>query len=67
MIVINARMEKSDLSLNTYVQYVEDFKFWILAAGYWLLEIEIVRSRYLSELSARKPKRTRKIEAQMAL
>jgi len=26
-------MEKSDLSLNTYVQYVEDFRFWVLAAG----------------------------------
>jgi len=26
-------MEKSDLSLNTYVQYVKDFKFWVLAAG----------------------------------
>ena len=29
----NAKMEKSDLSLNTYLQYVEDFKFWVLAAG----------------------------------
>ena len=29
----NAKMEKSDLSLNIYVQYVEDFKFWVLAAG----------------------------------
>ena len=29
----NAKMEKSDLSLNTYVQYVEDFKFWVMAAG----------------------------------
>ena len=26
--VKNSKMEKSDLSLNTYVQYVEDFKFW---------------------------------------
>ena len=25
-------MEKSDLSLNTYVQYVEDFKFWVMAS-----------------------------------
>ena len=33
----NAKMEKSDLSLNTYVQYVEDFKFWVLAAGSWQL------------------------------
>ena len=31
--VKNAKIEKSDLSLYTYVQYVEDFKFWILAAG----------------------------------
>jgi len=22
-----------DLSLNTYVQYLEDFKLWVLAAG----------------------------------
>ena len=29
----NAKMEKSDLSLNTYLQYVEDFKFWVMAAG----------------------------------
>ena len=26
-------MEKSDLSFNTYVQCVEDFKFWVLAVG----------------------------------
>jgi len=31
--VNNAKMEKSDLSFNTYVQYVEDDKFWVLAAG----------------------------------
>jgi len=31
--VKSAYMEESDLSLNTYVQYVEDFKFWVLAAG----------------------------------
>jgi hypothetical protein len=29
----NAKMKKSDLSLSTYTQYVEDFKFWIKAAG----------------------------------
>jgi hypothetical protein len=29
----NAKMEKSDLSLSTYSQYVEDFKFWMKAAG----------------------------------
>ena len=28
--VKNAEMEKFYLSLNTYVQYVEDFKFWML-------------------------------------
>ena len=28
----NAKVEKCDLSLNTYVQYVEDFKFWVIAA-----------------------------------
>ena len=26
-------MEKSDFSLNTYLQYVECFKFWVMAAG----------------------------------
>ena len=31
--VKNAKMEKSNLSLNTYVQYVEDFKFWVMVAG----------------------------------
>ena len=43
--VKNAKMEKSDLSLNTYVQYVEDFKFWVLEAGnaHRLLEKEIVK------------------------
>jgi hypothetical protein len=29
----NAKMEKSDLTLSTYVQYVEDFKFWVNVAG----------------------------------
>ena len=38
-------MEKSDLSLNTYVQYVEDVKFWVMAAGnaHRLPEKEIVK------------------------
>ena len=41
-----AKMEKSDLSLNTYVQYVEDFKFWEMAAGnaHRLPEKEIVKN-----------------------
>ena len=29
----NARMEKSDLSPPTFAQYVEDFRFWVNAAG----------------------------------
>ena len=29
----DTKMEKYDLSLNTYVQYVADFKFWVMAAG----------------------------------
>ena len=39
-----AKMEKSDLSLNTYVQYVEDFKFRVMAVGnaHRLSEKEIV-------------------------
>jgi CRISPR/Cas system CSM-associated protein Csm4 (group 5 of RAMP superfamily) len=43
--VKNAKMDKSDLSLNTYMQYVEDFKFWVLAAGnaHRLSEKEIVK------------------------
>jgi len=38
-------MEKSDLSQNTYVQYVKDFKFWVLVAGnaHRLPEKEIVK------------------------
>ena len=32
LMVKNAKMEKSDLSLNTY-QYVEDFKVCVLATG----------------------------------
>ena len=43
--VKNANMEKSDLSVNTYVQYVEDFKFWVMAAGnaHRLPEKEVVK------------------------
>ena len=33
LMIKNAKMGKSDLSLNTYVQYMEDFKFWLMAAG----------------------------------
>jgi hypothetical protein len=29
----NAIMIKSDLSLSTYTQYVDDFKFWLRTAG----------------------------------
>ena len=29
----NVKMEKSDLSLNTYVQYVEDSKLWVMVEG----------------------------------
>ena len=41
----NAKMEKSDLSLNTYVHYVEDFKIWVMAAGlaHRIPEKEIVK------------------------
>ena len=41
----NAKMEKSDLTLSTYVQYVEDFKFWVNVAGrpHRLPEKEIVK------------------------
>ena len=31
--VNNAKMDKSDLSLNSYAQYVADFKFWVFASG----------------------------------
>ena len=30
---INTKMVKSDLSLSTYVQYMEDFCFWMNVAG----------------------------------
>ena len=33
LMIKNAKMEKSDLNLSTYVQYVEDFKFWVDVAG----------------------------------
>ena len=40
----NAKMEKSDLSLNTCVQYVEDFKLRVLAwNAHWFSEKEIVK------------------------
>ena len=29
----NAKMEKSDVTLSTYVQYVEDYKFYVNVAG----------------------------------
>ena len=40
-----AKMEKSDLSLNTYVKYAEDFKFWVMDAGnaYRIPEKDIVK------------------------
>ena len=43
--VKNAKIEKSDLFLNTYVQLVEDFKFWVLSTGntHRLPEKEIVK------------------------
>ena len=34
LLIKNAKMEKSDLSLSTYVQYVEDFRFCINVAGH---------------------------------
>jgi hypothetical protein len=33
LLVKNARMEKTDLTLSTFTNYVEDFKFWIQVAG----------------------------------
>ena len=30
---IHFKMEKLDVTLSTYVQYVEDFKFWVNVAG----------------------------------
>ena len=41
----NAKMEKSDHSLSTYVQYVEDFRFWMNVAGrtHRLLDKEIAK------------------------
>jgi len=41
----NAKMEKSDLTLSIFVQYVDDFRFWVNAAGraHRLLEKEIAK------------------------
>ena len=38
-------MEKSDLTLSIFVQYVDDFRFWVNAAGraHRLLEKEIAK------------------------
>ena len=33
LLIKNAKMEESDLTLSTYVQNVEDFRFWINMAG----------------------------------
>jgi len=43
LLIKNATMEKSDLSLSTYIQYVEDFSFWMNVAGrtHRLLDKEI--------------------------
>ena len=33
LLIENAKMEKLDLSQSTYVQYVEDFHFWMNVVG----------------------------------
>ena len=33
LMIKNAEKENSGLTLSTYVQYVEDFKFWVNVAG----------------------------------
>ena len=33
LLIKKAKMDKSDLTLSTYVQYVEDFRFWMNVAG----------------------------------
>ena len=38
----SSRKWKNQIYLNTYIQYMEDFKFWVLAAGYFP-EKEIVK------------------------
>ena len=45
LLIKNAKMEKSDLSLSTYVQNVEDFRFWINVAErpYRLPEKELAK------------------------
>ena len=32
LMIKNAMMEKSNLTLSTYVQYIEDYKFWVNVA-----------------------------------
>ena len=29
----NEKMKKSDLTVSTFIQYMEDFRFWVNAAG----------------------------------
>jgi hypothetical protein len=33
LLIKNAKMDKSDHTLSPYVQYVEDFRFWMNVAG----------------------------------
>ena len=33
LMIKNAKMEKTDLTVSTYVQYVEDYKFWANVTG----------------------------------
>ena len=43
-------MEKSELSLSTYVQYVENFRFWMNVGGrvYRLPENETIEKSFLN-------------------
>ena len=34
LLIKHAKMEKSDLTMSTHVQYVEDFRFWMNVAGW---------------------------------
>ena len=51
LMIKNAKMEKSDLTLSAYIQYIEDFSFWMNVAGRFhrLPEREIVK-RFISGL-----------------
>ena len=46
--VKNAKMEKSDLTLSTFVQYIEDFRFWVTLLGELIACLRKNQQKWLS-------------------